>query len=167
MLSITENYHFYMLFYISKNVLFGDDIMYKSKFLRSVSFLFISLVISTTNLLAEDMIEENIKIINAAQADVLIERNKDNPEFIILDVRTSSEFNSGHIANALNIDYKSSDFKDAIGKLDRDKTYLTYCRSGRRSAKASEIMLELGFEKIYMINGGIFAWDKANLPTTQ
>lgn len=159
-----ENYHFYMLFYISKEVILGDVIMYKSKFLRSTIFFFISLILITANLLAENK-KEDVKFLNAKQADELIEKNRDNPEFIILDVRTSNEYNSGHIENALNIDYKSSDFKDEVGKLDRDKTYLTYCRSGRRSTAASEIMTEIGFENIYMIEGGIVAWDKANLPT--
>lgn len=117
--------------------------------------------------MAEDKTEENVKFLNAKQVEELIEENKDNPEFIILDVRTSEEFNSAHIPNALNIDYKSSDFKDKVSKLDKGRTYITYCRSGGRSTKASEIMLEMGFENIYMIDGGIVAWDKANFPTTK
>ena len=138
--------------------------MYKNNFLRSATFLFITLVISTTGLLAEEKMED-IKFLNADQADELIEKNKDNPQFIILDVRTIDEYNSGHISNALNIDYKSSNFKDEVGKLDKNKTYLTYCRSGRRSTEASDLMADMGFENIYMIDGGIMAWEKANLPT--
>ncbi len=115
--------------------------------------------------MAEDKIGEDIKFLNANQAEELIEKNENNPEFIILDVRTSEEFHSGHISNALNIDYKSANFKDELGKLDRDKTYITYCRSGRRSTAASEIMGEMGFDNIYMIDGGITAWQKASFPT--
>ncbi len=141
--------------------------MTKILFLRSVLILFTSMLFITTNLIAEDSSDTSIKIISAKEANALIEENSGSPEFVILDVRTSEEYNSGHIESAVNIEYKSNDFKQNIEKLDRDKVYITYCRSGRRSTGASELMKGIGFENIYIIEGGIVAWDKAQLPTVK
>jgi rhodanese-related sulfurtransferase len=79
---------------------------------------------------------------------------------VILDVRTEAEFNEGFIANAINIDiHRGQDFVSEIEALDKHKKYYVYCRSGMRSAKACEIMNQLGFEKAYNLLGGILEWD--------
>ena len=134
-------------------------------FLTAILMIFLIPGFLTQRVVAEDRNETEIKIISVEDANTLIQDNKNNPDFMILDVRTKDEFNSAHIINSQNIDYKASDFKNEVSTLDMEKIYITYCRSGRRSAAASEIMKEMGFENIYMIDGGIIAWDKANLPT--
>jgi rhodanese-related sulfurtransferase len=79
---------------------------------------------------------------------------------VILDVRTEDEFNDGFIANAINIDiHRGQDFITEIEALDKDKKYYIYCRSGMRSAKACEIMNQLGFENTYNLLGGILDWE--------
>ena len=79
---------------------------------------------------------------------------------VILDVRTEDEFNEGFIANAINIDiHRGQDFVTEIEALDKNKNYFVYCRSGMRSAKACEIMNQLGFENAYNLIGGIAEWD--------
>jgi rhodanese-related sulfurtransferase len=79
---------------------------------------------------------------------------------VILDVRTEDEFNDGFIANAINIDiHRGQDFINEIEALDKDKKYYVYCRSGMRSAKACEIMNQLGFESTYNLLGGILDWE--------
>jgi rhodanese-related sulfurtransferase len=79
---------------------------------------------------------------------------------VILDVRTEAEFNEGFIANAINIDiHRGQDFVSEIEALDKNKKYYVYCRSGMRSAKACEIMNQLGFENAYNLLGGILEWD--------
>ena len=72
----------------------------------------------------------------------------------LLDVRTPAEYATGHIAGAINIDYNSPDFKSNIDRLDRSAVYIVYCKSGNRSAKASQIMAENGFEHILNVTGG-------------
>lgn len=79
-------------------------------------------------------------------------------QFQIIDVRTPTEYQEGHIGNALNVDFKSADFIKNISKFDRNKTLLIYCRSGNRSGRASKIMDSLGFTKIYDLEGGFMNW---------
>lgn len=79
---------------------------------------------------------------------------------VILDVRTEDEFNEGFIANAINIDiHRGQDFVNEIEALDKSKNYYVYCRSGMRSAKACEIMNQLGFENAYNLIDGITEWE--------
>ena len=79
---------------------------------------------------------------------------------VILDVRTEDEFNEGFIANAINVDiHRGQDFVNEIEALDKSKNYYVYCRSGMRSAKACEIMNQLGFENAYNLIGGITEWE--------
>jgi len=108
----------------------------------------------------------NVPTITAPDAYNLIQKNIDNPNFVILDVRTANEFNSGYISGAINIDYYSSDFQTIISKLDKNKQYLVYCKSGIRGAAATQIMMTLGFKEVQNLAGGITAWIQAGYPIT-
>lgn len=76
---------------------------------------------------------------------------------VLLDVRTPDEFNSGHLPSSTNLDIMSFEFRDEITKLDKNKTYFVYCRSGNRSGQACMMMMDLGL-KAYNLVGGIGAW---------
>ena len=78
----------------------------------------------------------------------------------ILDVRTPEEFESSRIPNSVNIDFYNPEiFTQEIGKLDKDKSYYIYCRTGVRSANSCHLMKELGFTKTYNLIGGIVNWN--------
>ncbi|VAV92985.1 hypothetical protein MNBD_ALPHA04-11 [hydrothermal vent metagenome] len=116
---------------------------------------------------ADSNVEEKasaISLVDASSASKLLEEDK---TAVLLDVRTPEEFNAGHIDGAENIDFKSPDFVDKIGNLAKDKHYVVYCGSGKRSGKATAKMDELGFTKITDVDGGITAWSAANLPLVQ
>jgi len=100
----------------------------------------------------------NITDVTAEQAVKLIQNNENNPDFIILDVRTSSEYVAEHIRNAVNLDYYSASFTEELAKLDKSKTYLVYCLAGLRSRLASEAMAETGFTTVNNLLGGINAF---------
>ncbi len=79
---------------------------------------------------------------------------------IIIDVRTPDEFKSGHLNNAILIDYLETDlFRKQIQTLDTSKTYLLYCRTGKRSLNAAKLMKENGFKMVSDLKGGISQWD--------
>ena len=80
--------------------------------------------------------------------------------YTILDVRTPEEFEEGHIQGAQNINVKDDTFIIAIQKLSPSDTLLVYCRSGRRSLYAAQVMVSLGFQKIYDLEGGFLNWKK-------
>jgi rhodanese-related sulfurtransferase len=77
------------------------------------------------------------------------------PSRVIIDVRTPAETADGMLAGALNIDFQAPDFRERIGQLDRDASYLLYCRTGNRSAQAAAVMAELGFADV--VDAGGFA----------
>ena len=78
----------------------------------------------------------------------------------ILDVRTAQEYVLGHLDGSINLDFKSPSFSDLIARLDRDKAYLLYCRTGRRSARAVMLMSSLGFKELYNLTNGIEQWQR-------
>jgi len=105
--------------------------------------------------------------VTSQEAFNLIQENESNPDFIILDVRTESEFSNGHIEGALNIDVNLTSFREEVEKSNKNDTYLVYCRTGNRSRTALRIMEELGFTHIYHIANGITEWISAGLPVSQ
>jgi rhodanese-related sulfurtransferase len=100
----------------------------------------------------------------ANEAFDIIQNNLNNPDFVIIDVRTPSEYAEGHIEKAVNIDYYSDNFELTLDQMDKNRTYLVYCHSGNRSALAVNIMKEQGFREVYNMLGGFSAWQNAGLP---
>jgi rhodanese-related sulfurtransferase len=64
----------------------------------------------------------------------------------------------------MNLDFYAPDFREWLAQLDREKTYLVYCRTGHRSGETVNFMKELGFRRVYDLQGGILAWQSAGLP---
>ncbi len=104
---------------------------------------------------------QRVEFITPQQASDLIEANQNNPNFIILDDRTTSKFDAGHIANATNMPY-AADFNARLDSLDRDKIYLVYCNTGCGATSAA--MRQLGFREVHEIEGGLDAWKSQGLP---
>lgn len=82
---------------------------------------------------------------------------KTTPDAVLLDVRTPGEVAAGKVEGAVNIDFFSPQFAAKAGKLDKNKTYFIYCRSGNRSANACKVMHNMGFTKLYNLAGGVNA----------
>lgn len=92
------------------------------------------------------------KNINFEQAKQII----DNEQVLLLDVRTDEEFVTGHISNAINIPVDELEYR--LDELkDKDKKILVYCKSGRRSIIACEILEAYGYTNVYNI-GGVVDW---------
>lgn len=105
---------------------------------------------------------ENIVSVSAPEFDKEIKADSVQ----LLDVRTPQEYAEGHIDGALNINLQSDDFQKMAEKdLSKDATILVYCRSGRRSMDAAEILTKLGY-KVVNLKGGIIEWKEEGLPVT-
>jgi len=126
--------------------------------LFSFGFLF-----STFITFGQSQIIEDFTVL---QCDSLIKANSNNPNFVILDVRTLGEYNPQHLEGAIMRDFYASDFTEQLNALNKDKTYLLHCRSGGRSGIALNNMKNLGFVEVYNMLGGINAWDNKSLPGT-
>lgn len=79
---------------------------------------------------------------------------------VILDVRTPEEWAEGIIPGAIKINILDPQhFQDEINKLEKEKAYFVYCRSGARSGQACQFMSGLGFNSAFNLMGGILEWD--------
>ncbi len=85
----------------------------------------------------------------------------------LVDVRTPSEYNDGHIAKSQNIDFWSPEFNQNIDGLDKSKPVIVYCKSGGRSAKCAAKLKEKGFKKIYDLDGGFLKWIFEGMPVVK
>ena len=92
---------------------------------------------------------EKYKTITTNEALELI-----NKGAIIIDVRTVDEYNEGHIKGAINIPV------DTIEDITYDKmdTLIIYCATGVRSAKAANILADMGYTSLYNLDGGLLNW---------
>ncbi len=77
---------------------------------------------------------------------------------VLIDVRTPAEIEEISIDGHVAINISSPSFVEEIEKLNKDKTYYIYCRSGNRSGKACQYMSSIGFKELYNLEGGIIAW---------
>jgi thioredoxin len=118
-------------------------------FLLSFTFLFISCQGQTS------------KVIKTLDVKTYEEKLKatENPQ--LLDVRTPEEYSTGHIGNAVNVNWNSDDFVAKTSKYDKSKPIFVYCKVGGRSSNAAEKLEELGFKEIYNLDGGIMKWNAA------
>lgn len=83
---------------------------------------------------------------------------EEQPDAVVVDVRTPMEVSQGKIPGAQVIDLMDAQFPQKVDALDKDKPYVLYCRSGNRSAQACNYMAGQGFTKLYNLNGGIGNW---------
>jgi rhodanese-related sulfurtransferase len=88
---------------------------------------------------------------------------KDHPA--VIDVREPDEFASGHVPGAVNVPLAT--VPDWAAKQAKDAPYVVICQSGRRSAKASEILVEQGFKQVTNVEGGTAAWIEQGLPVSK
>ena len=118
--------------------------------MKKIFALLLGLLGLTTNASAQS---DSIKTVDAAQFAEIIRSDS----VLLLDVRTADEYEAGHIANAKNIDVLKSDFKDKTSALPAGKQIAVYCRSGKRSLVAANILAKMGY-KVINLRGGWLEW---------
>ena len=108
--------------------------------------------------------DQQFSAVSPKEASDLIEKHKGDSDFVILDIRTPGEYQSGHIENSIMIDFYSKTFAEEVNRLDKGKTYLVHCRSGNRSTRSMELFKKLKFQKMYHLSSGINGWKSEGLP---
>jgi len=81
-------------------------------------------------------------------------------DYILVDVRTIEEYESGHIQDAVNFDFYSKSFQKEILSLDKSASIILYCRTQNRSTKTANYLKENGYKEITVLEGGITSWVK-------
>ena len=81
-------------------------------------------------------------------------------DYILVDVRTIEEYESGHIQDAVNFDFYSESFQKEILSLDKSSSIILYCRTQNRSTKTANYLKENGYKEITVLEGGITSWVK-------
>lgn len=106
---------------------------------------------------------QNAKNIETIKPQAFAEKIKATPNAQILDVRTPGEFAGEHLDNSVNVDWNGNDFAAKASKYDKSQPVFVYCKVGGRSSQAAAKLSELGFTKIYNLDGGIMKWNAAGL----
>ena len=83
----------------------------------------------------------------------------------VLDVRGRSEWNHGHLAQAVHI--YLGDVVESTDRMSRDAPIVVHCQSGSRSSIAASLLMARGFSNITNFAGGVDAWRKAGLPLVE
>lgn len=112
----------------------------------------------------QPQIEQEFKNISASKAYEMIQEYAGNEDFIIVDVRSPSEYSSGHIEGAVNINCSDVDFDSQLAEMDKEKAYLIYCASGNRSGRVYDDMRNMGFLTVYNMKDGINEWKDKDYP---
>jgi len=136
--------------------------MKKSLITYAIPIFIICLGLLSPSLSAQD--STHVTAVSAKEAADLIDKHGGDNTFAILDIRTPGEFQSGHLPDAILVDFYSQAFADQLNRLDKKKTYLVYCRTGNRSTSALSLFKKLKFEKIYHMSAGISGWKSQDLP---
>ena len=101
--------------------------------------------------------------VSPADAIRLISRE----DAVVIDLRSDGEFRNGHIVNAVHVPFDQ--IEGRIGKLGRyrQRPVITACRTGQQSAGAVKRLRSEGFEQVHRLQGGMVAWQSADLPLTK
>ena len=115
-------------------------------------FVFFSLLIVYSCQIFES---KEIKVISVAQFTEI-----QDTDYILVDVRTLEEYESGHIQDAKHFDFYSELFQNDILNLDKSSSVILYCRTQNRSTKTANFLKENGYKEINVLEGGITSWVK-------
>lgn len=121
-------------------------------------------ILAALGLFANAQSQSKVEVL---EPQAFIERVKADTSAIILDVRQPEEFAEGHLAQAINLDWLNQTvFINGLAKLNKQKTYYIYCRSGRRSQAAAGKLKAEGFQVIDL-KGGYLHWVELGLPVVK
>lgn len=102
--------------------------------------------------------------VSANEAFNLVLNSTPNVDLLILDVRTQSEFDAGHLEHAILLPYDEIGSRFAELLEYSNISILVYCRTGNRSGIASDELITHGFTSVYNMLGGISTWIAAEYP---
>lgn len=123
--------------------------------IKSIYFMFFVCMFMLAMAGCKTQNKDEFKNVNADEFEQMIE---DMDNVMCIDVRTSEEYNEGHIFGSVNIDVKKENFAELADEtLDKNKKIAVYCRSGKRSRTAARILAKKGY-RVYNLDKGYLNW---------
>ncbi len=110
------------------------------------------------NLLADSV--GGVKGLSPAEATRLM----NHEDALLLDLRGKADYDKGHILNARHVPGASLEEQLKKLKVDPGKPVVLYCANGQESQRMGRKIMQAGYERVYLIKGGISGWREANLP---
>jgi len=97
--------------------------------------------------------------------DALLARmSQQDADLVILDVRTPDEYAAGHVPGAINVSHDQVEARLPELSAYRSKDVVVYCRTGRRTGLALDVLKANGFESLWHLEGDMLAWQAQNRP---
>lgn len=124
-------------------------------------YLFLALVVILGLLIAEPLIKQasGVKSVSVFELPQLT-RDKS----VIVDVSDPADYKKGHIPEAINVTAKSLSKDQKPIEKHKKKNVILVCRTGNKSQSTGKLLRGNGFENVYVLSGGMSAWEKENLP---
>jgi phage shock protein E len=98
--------------------------------------------------------------------EALLERQaRNDAELFVLDVRTPEEFAAGHVPGAVNVPHDQ--LASRLAEVPRDKDVVVYCRTGRRSQIATDLLAANGYKRVAHLQGDMVAWQEKARPVVK
>jgi rhodanese-related sulfurtransferase len=104
----------------------------------------------------EVVVQSKLKILYPDEAKEFI-NSREEGSYTLLDVRQPTEFEEGHLPGAMLVPLP--ELVDTLKNLNRDGTFVVYCAAGGRSRAAAQLMVHQGFQDVYQMEGGVYAWE--------
>jgi len=99
-----------------------------------------------------------------SQAELLKRLEQKDPDLVVLDVRTADEFAAGHVPGARNVSHELLASRIDELATARDKQVVLYCRTGRRTLLAEDVLRKAGFKRLGHLEGDYLAWETEKRP---
>ena len=125
-------------------------------------YLFLALIVVLALLVAPNIMQllQGIKGLSPAQSVLLVNRNSG----VFLDVSEPNEYKSGHVPNAINVPLSAIGQGSAAIDKYKERPVVVVARANNRALKAATALRKRGFTSVYLLSGGLAAWEKENLP---
>lgn len=100
-------------------------------------------------------------------AQELLQRQAAGEKVLVVDVRSTEEFAAGHVPGAINLPHDTLTGSEPVLKDWKQKPVVVYCKSGRRSAIAAEVLEKQGFTQLEHLTGDMQGWEQQGRPVAR
>lgn len=115
-------------------------------------------------LLVADLVACSIASSPAISGESLARRIASDDAPVVLDVRSDSEYEAGHVPGAIHIPFQSVASRYEELSIDKDRTVVVYCAHGPRAAWAGRALRKAGYTDVVYLTGHMSAWEDAGRP---